>query len=178
MHQTLCFFRFWLLLIRSAFQSDVEDQVYSSQPCWHLLLRKAWKRWEGEKRGGQEVGVRSHAQPFGWALKHQPAKEPFTPLYHRAVKDSSQKWRENGKELLCSLENIFTGEWRKKKHSINPKQFPSICQHMVGAIIIWLKYKVSSSLFFYFNSLTFLLWNLGVILWTSLSFSIVPWWNF
>lgn len=79
-------------------------------------------------------------------------------LPHSITEQSKTAHRDGGRTgKSCSvlLKTFLLGNEGKKNHSINPKQFPPICQHMVGAIIIWLKYKVSSSLFFYFNSLTF-----------------------
>lgn len=124
----------------------------------------SWRRWEGAERAGAALG---------WALKPQLQRSCTAPLWHRAV--TAPTAGRGGKSCPALLKIFFTGEWRGENYSFNPRQFPPICQHMVGVIIIWLKYKASLRLFFCFNSLTILLWNLGEILWILLSFSIVPW---
>lgn len=182
MHEPLGCLGFCLLLVRSAFQADAEDQVYSSQPGWRLLLEEVGGSREGRS---SEVSAQHHGQvkhrkllpqagaALGWALKPQLQRSCTAPLWHRAV--TAPTAGRGGKSCPALLKIFFTGEWRGENYSFNPRQFPPICQHMVEVIIIWLKYKASLRLFFCFNSLTILLWNLGEILWILLSFSIVPW---
>lgn len=140
MHEPL---RFWLLLVRSAFQADAEDQVYSSQPGWHLLLRKAWERWEGAERAGTQSEASHHhggvkdekhlpqaGAAFGLSSQTPTAKELHSPTVPQGS-HSSHSWGRREK-WPCSPENIFfTAEWRGKKTT------PSILGNFLLSVRIW-----------------------------------------
>lgn len=137
----------------------------------------------GREQRGQELGERFLLiTTEGWRMKSIPWAELSNPNSkgaaqpHSATEQSQLSQLGRSEKLPCSPEIIFLQRNEgEKMHSFNARQFPLICQHMVGAIIIWLEYKASLRLFFCFSSLTILLWNLGEILWILLSFSIVPW---
>lgn len=98
MHEPLGCLRFWWMLVRSAFQADAEDQVYSSQPGW--LSSESPERGGREQRG-QELWERlllnttdgwrmrsicpRQEKPLGWALKPWLQRSRPAPFWHRAV---------------------------------------------------------------------------------------------
>lgn len=92
-----------------------------------------------------------------WAeLSNPNSKGAAQP--HSATEQSQLSQLGRSEKLPCSPEIIFLQRNEgEKTHSFNARQFPLICQHMVGAIIIWLEYKASLRLFFCFSSLTILL---------------------
>lgn len=98
----------------------------------------------------------SHVHPFDWAPWNdnlQRSSQPQPASHSTQTQLAEVEGRRGRSCSVLSGRFLQRNEEGKKlnPHPFNPKQFFSICQHRVGAISLWLKYKTSLSLFFYFK---------------------------